>query len=263
MSLPVRLPVARPHASLSPPPFLATSAPHASLGSQSPRAWQPPAKPPLPYTPPQQLYARARSPSGGGGGGGRALAQQPAQRFSAGGQGVSPARHETLSPALSLDASRGGQQQPQHAAQDVWREPLAPPLAAATLFASRGFSSGSWTLDSGDLSASSAELPSGAPDLPRPLASPPPPAQPSPPPAWRAQQPPLALQPLQVGGERAENEVHTPRLICEIAFAELHVQQLIGEGAFGRVFRALWRGSPVAVKVRARGEVYEAALAPS
>ena len=40
-----------------------------------------------------------------------------------------------------------------------------------------------------------------------------------------------------------------PRKDFEIPFKELTTSQLIGQGAFGRVFKGRWRGTPVAVKM--------------
>jgi hypothetical protein len=47
--------------------------------------------------------------------------------------------------------------------------------------------------------------------------------------------------------EHASNA--TPRNVRHIAFHELNLQELIGDGAFGKVYRSQWQGSIVAVKV--------------
>ena len=44
-------------------------------------------------------------------------------------------------------------------------------------------------------------------------------------------------------------EERVPRTDFEIPYRELSTRQLIGQGAFGRVFSGRWRGTPVAVKM--------------
>ena len=41
----------------------------------------------------------------------------------------------------------------------------------------------------------------------------------------------------------------SPRTVQEVQFSELQLHEVIGEGAFGKVYRAFWNGAVVAVKV--------------
>jgi hypothetical protein len=47
-----------------------------------------------------------------------------------------------------------------------------------------------------------------------------------------------------------------PGTFREVPFQELELHEVIGEGAFGKVYRAVWQGSVVAVKVMP-SEVYQ------
>ncbi|KAM9842653.1 mitogen-activated protein kinase kinase kinase 9 [Aulostomus maculatus] len=54
-------------------------------------------------------------------------------------------------------------------------------------------------------------------------------------------------------GESSEQQYSVPPLdLLEIDFTELTLEEIIGVGGFGKVFRALWRGSEVAVKAARR-----------
>ncbi len=69
-----------------------------------------------------------------------------------------------------------------------------------------------------------------------------------------------AAMPLHVAAAQAAaasslaasaSEARLPQGDTEIKFASLQLGQLVGQGAFGRVYSGKWRGSPVAVKVLA------------
>lgn len=48
---------------------------------------------------------------------------------------------------------------------------------------------------------------------------------------------------------RVVQEERVPRTDFEIPYRELTTKELIGQGAFGRVFNGKWRGTPVAIKM--------------
>lgn len=54
---------------------------------------------------------------------------------------------------------------------------------------------------------------------------------------------------MHTGEPLLSGEERVPRTDFEIPYRELSTRQLIGQGAFGRVFSGRWRGTPVAVKM--------------